>query len=128
VFTDHVVVVFIDRATSHDADLLVLAHDEPVEVQARFSLLLQRSFGDELLKIFNGFSINGVAVKIGSGRQIDLGPRHVQKAEWLTLREGTRFFSVHDVVRDTGYSLGALGRRTQSAKGTNYRHKSSFIR
>ncbi len=113
---------------SDDADLLVLAHDQPVEIKTRFGFFLERRFGDQLFEILNRLAIDRVAVKIRSRRQIDLGPRHVQKAEWIAVCESACFFGVHDVVRHARYSLGALGWRTQSAKGTNNRHKSSFIR
>ena len=35
VFANDVAVVFIDRATGNDANLLVIAHDQAVEIEAR---------------------------------------------------------------------------------------------
>ena len=112
---------FYDRA-----DLFVLAHDEPVEIKTRLRFSFQRAGRSQLLEVVNGLAIDGVAVNIGPRGQIDFGPRYVQKAERIALGEGACFFGVDDVVRDAGYCVSALGRRAQSAKGTNDRHSSSI--
>src|SRR5215208_1253684 len=50
----------------------------------------------------------------------------MQETERISVRKSPCFFSVDDVVRHTGYHLGPLRLRTQSTKGTNNRHRSSY--
>src|ERR1700730_10504353 len=50
----------------------------------------------------------------------------MQETQRIPRREGTSFFTIDDVIRNAGYCLGPLGRRTQSVKGTNNRHRSSY--
>src|SRR6185369_9349802 len=125
VFANRAVVVFVDGATSYDADLLVLAHDQTIKIKTRLGFLFQRTRGNQFLKVLDCLSIDGVAVQIRALRQVDLGPRYMQKAQRISVSQSTRFFSVDDVVRHTCHFLGAVSLRTQSTKGTNNRHRSS---
>src|SRR6185369_2516984 len=125
VFANSAVFVFVDGATGYLADLLVLAHDQTVKVEAWGGFLLQRAGGDQFLKVLDCLSIDGVTVKIRAWRQVDLGPRDVQKAQRVSGRQRARFFSIDDVVRHTCHVFAAVSLRTQSTKGTNNRHRSS---
>ncbi len=46
VLANHIVVVFIYCAASHDADLFVLAHDQAIEIEAASFFRHQRTVAD----------------------------------------------------------------------------------
>src|SRR5215217_1313795 len=125
-FTNRAVVVFVDRGAGDNADLLVVTHDEPVKIEGWLVLFFQRGGGDQFFKVLDCFSIDDVAVDVCVRRQVDFGPRHVQETERLSFRERARFVSVNYVVRYACHFLGALRLWTQSTKGTNDRHESSW--
>src|SRR4030095_16358138 len=61
-FADDVVVVFINRATRHDANLLVLTHHKAVQVKAGCFFSYERTAFDQRFEIVDAFAINSVAV------------------------------------------------------------------
>src|SRR6185369_3060322 len=124
-FANRAVVVFIDRGAGDDADLLVLTHDQAVEIEAWLAFFFEWRGGDQLFKILDCFSIDDVAVNVCVGRQVDFRPRYVQETERVSFRERARLVSVNYVVRYACHFLGAFRLWTQSAKGTNDRHRSS---
>src|SRR6185503_19713236 len=120
------VVVFVDRSAGYDADLLVITHDHAVKIEAWLVFFFERRRRDQFFKILDSLSIDDIAVDVCVWRQVDLRPRYVQETEWISFGKRARLVSVNYVVRHTGYFLGALRLWTQSTKGTNDRHGSSW--
>src|SRR5438309_1899613 len=121
VFLDDAAVVFVEREATCQANLLVRAHPETVEVHAG------RLFDDkrgvlELREIFRRAPIHRGRVRIGPVWQVDLRSRHAQEAERLAFRKLSRLGCRNNVV---GYGrdprrLG--GPRTQRTEWIEGRH------
>ena len=66
VFLNQIIVVFIKRTASYDPDLFLLAHDQPVEINAGYLFGLERTVFDERVEILLCATIDKVAVGIGA--------------------------------------------------------------
>ena len=117
VLLDDVLLVLVDREASGNAGLLVRTHLQPVEIERRRLLDGQRRRPAQLLEILAPALIDGGRVGIRSRREVDLGPRDVQKTQGIARGELTRFFGVDDVVGNGGNRRRIRGHRPQCPEG-----------
>ena len=75
-----VAVVLVDRVAGREAGLLVRAHAQAVEVHRGLGFLDHR-WRVSAAKFARRRPVDGVGVRIGVRRQVDLGARHVQEAQ-----------------------------------------------
>ncbi len=127
VLPDDVAVVLGERIARRHAGLAVPVRIQMVEIQRRVSFLHHGRVALEGPVSFGGSAINDVAVGIGAGRQVDLGPRHVQKAQRAGARQGARFLDVDDVVGN-GRDMRRGGRiGANSTEGSDDSHREPSI-
>src|SRR5947207_2859184 len=69
VFTNRTVVVLVDGTNGCDSDLLVVPHDQAIEIQTWLRLLFEWTASDQPFEILDCLSINCIAVEISAGRQ-----------------------------------------------------------
>jgi hypothetical protein len=81
VLLDDVALVFVDEEAAGDAGLDVGPHAQPVEVKRRLSLGDERRAAAQRGEIRRRAGVDGIAVRVGPLRQIDLGPGDVKKIE-----------------------------------------------
>jgi hypothetical protein len=81
VFLDDVLFVLVDREASGHACLLVRSHPQAIEVERRRVLDDEGCLGPQRGQIVARLLVDTVRVRVCSWRQIDLGPRDVEKAE-----------------------------------------------
>ena len=119
VLADAIGVVRRDRRGCHQAGLHMAAHDQPIGVVARLTVTREHAICDHAPKIFCGFGVNLGRVRVGAGRQIDLGLGDVQKAPGLAGGLRARLVGRQHVIRWSGDIGRALWHRAQSGEGSN---------
>ena len=62
VLANDVAVVLIDGTAGDDADLLVVAHDQAIEIETRCFFVLKRAFLDELFEVCERLRVHLIAV------------------------------------------------------------------
>ena len=121
-FLDDVAVVFVNRKAGRQAGLGVAAHAEAIEIHTGF--LLQREGAlTECLEIARGPLVDLGGVGIGGRRQLELGPRDTQKAEWVAVGQRARFVGIDDIVRNSCDAGSGLWFRAQRTEGLERRHE-----
>ncbi len=120
VLLDEPRVVFVHRVARGQAGLLVLPHPQLVEVERRLGLLQHRL--SRLREPLGRGPVDDVRIRIGAGRQVDLGARHVQEAQFVAGGQRARFLGVDDVVGDGGDARGERRLGPQRAEGSDLRH------
>ena len=95
------------------------ADDQAIRVVARVTVTYEHAICDHAPEIFCGFGVNLSRVRIGTGRQIDLGLGYVQKAPGLTGCLRACLFGRQHVIRWSGDIGRALWHGAQSAEGSN---------
>ena len=68
VLANDVAVVLIDGTAGDDADLLVVAHNQPIEIQTRGFFVLKRAFLDEVFEVCERLRVHFIAVDRGAIR------------------------------------------------------------
>ena len=81
VLLDHVAVVLRERKARRNPGLAVAVRVQMVEIQRRRGLLHERRVALQRAISFGSGAIDDVVMGIRVRGQVDLGPRHVQKAE-----------------------------------------------
>ena len=71
VLANDAAVVLINRTAGHHANLFVPVHDQTIEIQTRGFFDLERTFPDQLLKIFQGLRVSLVTVDWSTFGKID---------------------------------------------------------
>ena len=87
----------------------MLAHDLTVEIKRRLLILPERGLGDQFLKVFQAFGVNGGRIQVRTGRQINLRLADMQKAQRIAGGHGAGLFGGHHVIgqfADLGREFG----------------------
>ena len=103
--------------------LHVRAHVQSIHVKGRRVFFDQRRARAQVAEVLGRTFVDGVRMRIGRRRQIDLRARHVQKAQRIAVGQRSRFVGVDDVVRDRSDSAGRFGHRTQCCERKNGGHE-----
>ena len=121
VLLDDVLVVFGEGKAGGQPHLLVRAHPQTIEVDARLGLEHQRLLLQPA-EVGFGPRVDRVSVRIGLLRQLDLGSRHPQEAQRIAIGQRSRLVGIDDVVGDCG-DAGRIGRiGTQRTEGMQSGH------
>ena len=110
VLLDDVRAVVFERKTACDARLFVPPHPQSIRRRASACLPDERCVALQRAKATRRLVVHDGSVWISSGREIDFGARHVEKAERIAVREQRRFVGSHHVVGNGG-DLFRSGRR-----------------
>ena len=116
VLLDEVVVVLVNRGASDHADLRVVSHDLPIEVESLLIIAKETALFDQPLEGPGRLRIHGVVMDIGLGRQVDLGPHHMEEAVGIAGSELAGLGRVDDVVGNAGYLGSPVGSGAQGAE------------
>ncbi len=122
VLLDHVVVVLVERVAGRNASLRHVAHLQAVDVDAGRFLDDERCLLLQTVEVLDRLSVHRVAVGIGVARAVDLGPRHMEKAQRISVGQRASFVSVDDVVGYGGDARRGGRSRTKRAKRRESRH------
>ena len=102
--------------------LLVVRRLHPVQVERWLRFDNERSPVDQRLQIAGRQFVNGRAVWIDIGRQVDLGARHVEKAQRIVSRQAPGLAGGHHVVEDGGDGGSCRRYRAKCTERTNDGH------
>ena len=111
VLLDDAAVVLVERKAGGHTGLLVRAIAQAIHVDARFVLDDERG-PLQRFEIPDRPRVDLVAVRIGVRRQLELGPRHTQKAQRVAAGLHARFFGRDDIVGNGRNAAGIFGVRT----------------
>jgi hypothetical protein len=92
--------VLVDRKAARHSRLFVRAHPQPVQVQRRNLVEQERSPLAQRREVLPRPLVHARGVGIGIRWEINLGPRHTQKAQGIIGGQLPRLFRADDVVRD----------------------------
>ena len=123
VLADAVCVVIGHAGRSDKARLMVIAHDQPVEVVAGRAVLLQHPFRDHAVEVFLALGVDRRVVGIGASGQIDLGLGDVEEAPGLASGAFAGLVAVEHVIGGRGHLGGFIGKGAQAGEGANERHR-----
>src|ERR1019366_1941144 len=101
VLLDDVPIVFAERVTSRHADLLVRAHPQSVKVHAGLVFDDERGLLQGV-EIAGRTLVDAGRVRIGTGRQLELGARDAQEAQRVAGRQRARLIGIDDIVGNGG--------------------------
>ncbi len=122
VLLDQALVVLVERVAGGEADLLVAAVAETIEVEARLGLDEERRRPPELRQVCRRPRVDLVPVGVGAGGQVDLGPGDVQEAQRVACRQRPRLLRAHHVVGDGRDARGRRGHRPQRPERSDRSH------
>ncbi len=122
VLADAVGVVIGHAGGGDEAGLLMIAHDQPVEVVAGGAVLLQHPFREHALEVFLALGVDLRVMGIGFGGQVDLGLGDVEEAPGLAFGAFAGLAAVEDVIGGRGHFGGFFGKGTQARERANERH------
>ena len=100
----------------------MVTHPEPVDVEARLGLLLERGLGTKPLEGAARLLVDDVRVRICPFGQLDLGPTDAEEAEGSSGDQGPRLVRVDHVVRDRGDRGGDSGTGPEGTEGSEGGH------
>ena len=126
VLADDVGVIFVNRGAAGDADLLMVAQLEAIDVEARRLFDEERSGRFQPLEIIGGALIDFVGIGVYLVRQFQLGARDAQEAQGVIFGEVTRLPAVDDVVGNGGNLGGRFRVRTKGAKSAKGSHNQNL--
>ncbi len=126
VLPDYARIVLVDREAGGDSRLHVAAHAEPVEVGARLVLDDERPVPQRRV-ILRRAAVDGVGVRIGVGRQLELGTRDANKAERVALGERARLVGRDHVVGNGRHRAGDVRRGTQRPERVERGHEGRIM-
>ncbi len=119
VLADAIGVVRRDRRDRDEAGLDVAAHDQAIGVVARLAVSHEHALRDHAPEILRGPGVDLGRIRIGAGRQIDLGLGDMQEAPGLAGRLRARLFGRQHVIGWSGNIGRALRHGPQSGEGSN---------
>ena len=127
VLLDDVAVVLGERIARRHARLAVAVRVEMIEIQRGLGFLDERRVALQRAIPFGGSAVHDIGVRVGARRQIDFGPRDVQKTQGIAAGKGARFFGVDDVIGNGGDPRrgGRIG--ANSTEGSDDSHREPSI-
>jgi hypothetical protein len=127
VLPDDVALVLVHRVTGGDAGLGVAPHPQCVDIQAGCLLGDEGCLTLQSREVRRRPCVNSIGKRTRVRGKIDLGPGDVKETQRVSCRQGPRFVSVDDVVRDSGDSGGRRRRRTKRSKRSKGGHAFDYI-
>ena len=95
---DDIPVVLVERKATGEARLLVRAVGDSVKVERRFLLDDEGDLRAQPFQVVGSRLIDGIGIGVSLRGKVDLGSRHMQKAQWIACGQSPRFGRRHDIV------------------------------